>query len=136
MQNDASRRAAFVSRILLSLFYAAAGILHLAAPERFLPIMPEFLPFPVAIILLTGGCEIAGAVGLHIPACSVSQASCWRSTRSRWFRPTSSMRSKASWYQAFPTAGGITARALRATAAHSLDIVDDGLAGAAARRAA
>ncbi len=50
---------------LLGLFYAAAGVLHLAAPDAFLPIMPEIVPWPREVVLATGVAELAGAVGLQ-----------------------------------------------------------------------
>jgi uncharacterized membrane protein len=53
-----------VLRLLLSAVYAVAGVAHLAAPDRFLPIVPEWVPYPRQTVLLTGACEIAGAVGL------------------------------------------------------------------------
>lgn len=51
-------------RLVLSLFYFVAGILHLAAPQGFVAITPAFVPWPEAVILFTGLCEIAGALGL------------------------------------------------------------------------
>lgn len=51
----------------LALFYAGAGIIHLVSPAAFLPIMPPWVPAPVAVILVTGVCELAGAVGLFVP---------------------------------------------------------------------
>ena len=51
----------------MAAFYFAAGIFHLAAPEKFLPIVPDFVPLPRATVIFTGLCEIAGAVGLLIP---------------------------------------------------------------------
>jgi uncharacterized membrane protein len=56
-----------LSRPLLAVFYLAAGIVHLAAPTSFLPIMPTWVPFPVMMILITGLCEMAGAIGLYVP---------------------------------------------------------------------
>jgi uncharacterized membrane protein len=56
-----------LSRFALALFYGAAGVLHLYAPERFLPIMPDIVPYPIAVILITGFCELAGAFGLLVP---------------------------------------------------------------------
>jgi uncharacterized membrane protein len=55
------RRAA---RVLLALAYAVVGVVHLKSPQGFLPIMPDWVPFPHEVILATGLCEIAGAVGL------------------------------------------------------------------------
>ena len=54
-------------RLLLAAFYFAAGILHLAAPSGFVRIVPVLLPWPEFIVLVTGLCEIAGAVGLMFP---------------------------------------------------------------------
>ena len=54
-------------RWLLAAFYLAAGLLHLARPEGFLPIVPDWVPAPFAVVIATGLAEIAGAVGLMIP---------------------------------------------------------------------
>ena len=43
------------------------GIVHLAAPDAFLPIVPNWVPAPRAVVLLTGACEIAGCIGLLVP---------------------------------------------------------------------
>ncbi|WP_088308035.1 DoxX family protein [Novosphingobium sp. B 225] len=56
-----------VLRVLLALFYAAAGVLHLAAPAPFLAIMPGWVPAPGAVVAFTGIAELAGAVGLLQP---------------------------------------------------------------------
>jgi uncharacterized membrane protein len=63
MRRRIVRRRA-LSRWALATLYLAAGTLHLVMPTAFLPIMPDFVPFPVQVILVTGICEIAGAVGL------------------------------------------------------------------------
>ncbi|MFB2554019.1 DoxX family protein [Ensifer soli] len=55
-------------RIGLSVFYGVAGLLHLVLQEPFLRITPQWVPHPEAVILLTGICEIAGAVALFVPA--------------------------------------------------------------------
>ncbi len=54
-------------RWLLGLAYAAAGYLHLAAPQGFLSITPVWVIFPEDVILWTGVAEIAGAIGLLQP---------------------------------------------------------------------
>ena len=53
-----------VARWLLAALYCAAGLLHLHTPDTFLLITPDWVPFPRAVILGTGLCEIAGAVAL------------------------------------------------------------------------
>ncbi|GJE11615.1 MULTISPECIES: DoxX family protein [Methylobacterium] len=44
--------------------YAGIGIVHLLATDAMLPLMPAWVPEPRLVILVTGLCEIAGAVGL------------------------------------------------------------------------
>lgn len=51
----------------LALAYAGVGLVHLVTPEMLLPIVPGWVPFPRPVILLTGLCEIAGALGLLLP---------------------------------------------------------------------
>lgn len=61
-------------RIGLAIFYGAAGCLHVLLPAPFLSITPAWVPFAPLVILATGLCEIAGALGvcflgLRKPAC-------------------------------------------------------------------
>ncbi len=44
------------------------GALHLANPAPFVHIMPSALPHPLALVYLSGACEIAGGVGILVPA--------------------------------------------------------------------
>jgi uncharacterized membrane protein len=53
-------------RWVMAAFYMSAGLLHLARPEKFLPIVPAWVPLPHETVLLTGACEIAGSVALLI----------------------------------------------------------------------
>jgi uncharacterized membrane protein len=54
-------------RWLLALFYFAAGVAHLRSPAGFLAITPDWVPYPEAVVALTGVAEILGAIGLLIP---------------------------------------------------------------------
>lgn len=54
-------------RWLLSVVYFTVGCIHLRSPEAFLPIVPAWVPSPRETILLTGVCEIIGAVALFVP---------------------------------------------------------------------
>lgn len=54
-------------RLSLFVFYGVAGILHIAFPAPFLSITPNWVPDAPEVILLTGLCEIAGAIGLLVP---------------------------------------------------------------------
>jgi uncharacterized membrane protein len=51
-------------RWIMAVFYFVAGVVHLVAPDRFLPIVPDFVPMPHTAVLVTGLCEIAGSVAL------------------------------------------------------------------------
>jgi uncharacterized membrane protein len=53
-----------VMRGVMAAFYIAAGIVHLTAPDAFLPIVPDWVPWPRDVVLATGTCEIAGSVAL------------------------------------------------------------------------
>ncbi len=60
------------SRYLLSLLLVVAGALHFFAPQTYLRMMPPYLPAPLALVYLSGVCEIGLGLGLL-----------WRRTR-RW----------------------------------------------------
>lgn len=57
-------RARLILRWLLAAVYLLAGVLHVTVPHPFLTIVPGWVPFPETVVLLTGLCEIAGAIGL------------------------------------------------------------------------
>lgn len=59
--NETARGA---MRIILALIYVVAGVAHCLRPELFLPIVPDWVPFPRETVVLTGCCEIAGALAL------------------------------------------------------------------------
>jgi uncharacterized membrane protein len=48
----------------MAAFYLTAGSVHPVAPENFLPIVPDFVPLPLYVLLATGVCEIAGSLAL------------------------------------------------------------------------
>ncbi len=64
----ASSTARAVARWLLALVYVPFGVFHMADPSAFLPIMPAWVPAPGPMIVFTGACEVAGGIGLLIPA--------------------------------------------------------------------
>ncbi|WP_298245326.1 DoxX family protein [uncultured Bradyrhizobium sp.] len=61
---SASDRTRAVMRFVLAAFYIAAGVAHLMVPEKLLAITPSWVPFAAQIVLVTGICEIAGAIAL------------------------------------------------------------------------
>ena len=54
--------------LLLSLGMVAMGALHLARPAPFVNVMPDYLPAPTLLVALSGILEIAGGLGLLLPA--------------------------------------------------------------------
>jgi uncharacterized membrane protein len=61
-------------KAVLSLFMVIAGILHFATPEPFIKIVPGFLPFPAALVYISGIIEIALGIGLMLPNTQVLSA--------------------------------------------------------------
>jgi uncharacterized membrane protein len=56
-----------IMRAIMTMFYLIAGVAHFAVTDKFVLIVPDWVPFPREIVLLTGACEIAGAVALLVP---------------------------------------------------------------------
>jgi uncharacterized membrane protein len=54
-------------RLPLMAAYGFIGVVHLAAPDAFLPIMPAWVPEPRLTVIVTGLCELAGVLGLAYP---------------------------------------------------------------------
>jgi uncharacterized membrane protein len=61
---DNNETARAVMRWILAAFYSAAGIAHLAVPDKLLAITPSWVPFAPQVIFVTGLCELAGSVAL------------------------------------------------------------------------
>jgi uncharacterized membrane protein len=57
-----------ILRIVLAIAMTVIGILHFTSPEPFVGIVPQALPAPLMLVYLSGIAEIAGGVGILIPA--------------------------------------------------------------------
>ncbi len=66
-----------IVRTLLSAVFLAAGTFHLLRPAFFLPIMPPFISWPIAAILVSGAVELAGGIALWIPHRTVQTGTGW-----------------------------------------------------------
>jgi uncharacterized membrane protein len=53
-----------IGRWLLAALFLLAGVMHFASPGPFVRIVPPFLPWPAALVAISGAAEIAGALGL------------------------------------------------------------------------
>jgi uncharacterized membrane protein len=60
---------------LAATFYMVAGALHFIKPEPYLQIMPPYIPWHVAMVRVSGACEILGGLGLFLPA--TRRAAAW-----------------------------------------------------------
>ncbi len=52
---------------VLAALFLFTGTAHFLKPDLFLKIVPPMLPFPLALVYLSGFFELAGAAGLLIP---------------------------------------------------------------------
>lgn len=64
-----------ILRVVLAVSMLVTGILHFVFEEPFVKIVPDFLPYPLALVYISGVLEILGGIGLLIPV--VSQLSAW-----------------------------------------------------------
>ena len=69
LQNKQILRGVFAVCIIV------AGITHFIAPDTYVKIVPPQLPYPEAIVYISGFFEILGGIGLLVPF--VSQAAAW-----------------------------------------------------------
>ena len=58
----------------LALVMVAIGVLHFVRPKPFIRIVPKYLPAPAALVYISGFFEIAGGIGLLVPATRVAAA--------------------------------------------------------------
>jgi uncharacterized membrane protein len=65
MTNETTARA--IARWLLIAFYGVAGVAHLIVTDAMVKITPAWVPMPHLVVVLTGLCELAGAVALMTP---------------------------------------------------------------------
>lgn len=55
-------------RILLGIFFVAAGANHFRTPEIYLGMMPPWLPAHLTLVDVSGVAEILGGIGILVPA--------------------------------------------------------------------
>ena len=56
-----------VLRLVMAAFFAGGFVLHMMAADKHDLITPPRVPFPRAVVLVTGWLELAGAIGLLVP---------------------------------------------------------------------
>jgi uncharacterized membrane protein len=63
-----------ILRGVLAFAIIIVGITHFIRPEQYARIVPAVLPYPVALVYISGVFEILGGIGLLIPQVSVAAA--------------------------------------------------------------
>jgi uncharacterized membrane protein len=56
-----------IALFLAAAFYITAGILHFKKTAFYLKIVPPYIPWHLAVVQISGVCEILGGLGLLIP---------------------------------------------------------------------
>lgn len=54
-------------RWLLAVLMITAGVSHFTNPDTFIRIVPSYLPWPAALVYISGVFEILGGLGLLLP---------------------------------------------------------------------
>lgn len=60
--------AKVISRYILGILFTLAGIFHFVEPERYLKIMPPYIPEPLLMVYLSGVAEAVFGLMVLIPA--------------------------------------------------------------------
>ena len=55
-----------IARVVLALFFIAAGINHFVHPGVYVRIVPPWLASPALLVQITGICEMVGGIGVLI----------------------------------------------------------------------
>jgi uncharacterized membrane protein len=53
--------------LLAAVFFTLAGLFHFLRPALYLKIMPPYIPWPLAMVYISGAAEMAGGLGLLVP---------------------------------------------------------------------
>ncbi|PSB50305.1 DoxX family protein [Chamaesiphon polymorphus] len=62
-------------RVILAICIIVVGIMHFAVPDPFVKIVPDYLPYHLELVYISGFFEILGGIGILVPP--VSQAAAW-----------------------------------------------------------
>jgi len=54
--------------VTAAVFFASVGVYHFVDPEFFVQIVPPQFPAPLALVYVSGVCEVLGGMGLLVPA--------------------------------------------------------------------
>lgn len=66
MRNEWTDSKRYIARNLLAVFFALAGLNHFVMPGFYLPLIPDYVPWPDRINVMAGIAEITLGIGLLI----------------------------------------------------------------------
>ncbi|MBV9768816.1 MAG: DoxX family protein [Bryobacterales bacterium] len=64
-----------IGLVVACIFYVVAGALHFIKTDAYLKIMPPYIPWHLALVRISGACEILGGLGLL--ASQTRRAAAW-----------------------------------------------------------
>lgn len=64
-----------IFQLVFAIAMVAIGALHFTNPEPFVRIVPDYLPYHLGLVYLSGFVEVLGGVGLLIP--QISHVAAW-----------------------------------------------------------
>lgn len=59
-----------ITKVIFAVLFIAAGANHFLNPKFYLSIMPPYLPWPYALVIVSGIAEVVLGIGLLIPQTS------------------------------------------------------------------
>jgi len=68
MEANSKTRKRRISRAILASVMVFAGVLHFLYTDNYVAVMPDYLPWHEELVLISGFFEIAGGLGLLVPA--------------------------------------------------------------------
>ncbi len=55
------------SRFIIAAIFAIAGMLHFITTEAYVEVMPEYIPWHKALVIISGAAELLGGAGILMP---------------------------------------------------------------------
>ena len=69
------KKLKFATMVIFAAFFFVAGVNHFVNPPFYLNIMPPYLPWPAALVIISGVAEVVLGIALLIP--KLSRLAAW-----------------------------------------------------------
>lgn len=63
-----------IHRYIIAGLFFITGLLHFIKPQAFVGIMPDYVPYHLALVYISGAAELLGAIGILLPQAQVLAA--------------------------------------------------------------